>query len=80
MKLFLILYTAQGIGGVWGPLPYDMNECEKRAQALQAEVDQVADTGIGKGGVQVPASAREAFGQWTVACEYRASMPALGSQ
>lgn len=78
MKLFLILYTANGIGGFWGPLPYPMAECELRAQALQAEIDQVSNTGIGKGGVVVPAADRQKLGTWRMACEQRDVTPKLG--
>lgn len=38
MKLFMILYVANGIGGTWGPLPYDMDECLARAVEGNAKV------------------------------------------
>ena len=37
MKLWLILYVTNGVvGGSWGPLPYDMTECLKRADEGRA--------------------------------------------
>jgi hypothetical protein len=38
MKLFLILYVSNSIGGTWGPLPYDMAECQSRAIEKNAEL------------------------------------------
>lgn len=40
LKLFFILYTGSGlIGGVAGPLPYGIEECEARRSGYQAKAD-----------------------------------------
>ena len=38
MKLYMILYAGSVIGGTWGPLPYDMDECLTRAAEGNAKV------------------------------------------
>lgn len=41
MKLWLLIYTASGLlGGVAGPLPYDLDECDRRRAALQEAADE----------------------------------------
>lgn len=37
MKLFMILVVSGQIGGVAGPLPYGMDECNRRANEYNAE-------------------------------------------
>lgn len=31
MKTWMLLVVSSSIGGTWGPLPYDMDECLRRA-------------------------------------------------
>lgn len=38
MSLFMILYTATGIGAVWGPLPYDLGECLRHRDEAMDEL------------------------------------------
>jgi hypothetical protein len=39
LKLWLILYVGQFIGATWGPLPYDMDECKRRAAEQTLKVN-----------------------------------------
>lgn len=62
MKLFFILYTGAGlIGGVAGPLPYGIEECETRRAEYQAKAD--AKPEISKG--------------MRFACEWRSLRPQM---
>jgi hypothetical protein len=47
-KLFLIIYAGSQIGGAAGPLPYGMDECEKRRDELRAARIEVLATGFSK--------------------------------
>jgi hypothetical protein len=47
MKLFLIIYIAGKIGGVAGPLPYDMAECQRRAASMWSELRPGVRTPMG---------------------------------
>lgn len=38
MSLYLILATFGVIGGTWGPLPYDMNECLARRDEMLTDI------------------------------------------
>lgn len=77
MKLYMILYTMHGIGGVWGPLPYDAAECLQRVAVWQTQTDEVAATGIGvKGNAVVPEDQIE-LQSWRMACELHALRPQL---
>lgn len=42
MKLFMIILLHGKIGGVVGPLPYDLEECERRAAEFQEEQNPVS--------------------------------------
>lgn len=44
MKLYLILYVANQIGGTWGPSPYDMAESQSRAIERNAELQTHDET------------------------------------
>lgn len=35
LKLFMVLVASGQIGGTWGPLPYDMDECLIRREEFQ---------------------------------------------
>lgn len=40
MKLWMVIYLAGKIGGVAGPLPYDLAECQSRIADMQHEARQ----------------------------------------
>jgi len=80
MKLWLILYVGTQIGGTWGPLPYDMKECEIRAAERQASIDKMVATGLGEKGTKIPPDMLEKLKTWRVACEYRDTRPPLSSE
>jgi hypothetical protein len=44
MKLYIVIYLAGLIGGTIGPLPYDMEECQRRVAAEMAQVDPTITT------------------------------------
>lgn len=44
-KVFFMVYVGSQIGGVIGPVPYDMNECLFRASVKQEELQAQIDTG-----------------------------------
>lgn len=70
MRLFMILYTATGIGGTWGPLPYDMDECERRRDDAMAELREAER--------KHPEHAHRSA-SWRMSCEFRAERPKLGA-
>lgn len=39
LKLYIVIYVTGQIAGTVGPLPYGVEECEKRTQAHMAKVD-----------------------------------------
>lgn len=39
MKLWFVLYIFGKVAGSWGPLPYDMAECEVRVAEKKTELD-----------------------------------------
>jgi hypothetical protein len=80
MKLWLILYTAQGIGGTWGPLPYDMAECQSRATERMTSVQTAITTGRGENGDTLPPAVIEDIKTWRLACEEHEERPKLASE
>lgn len=40
MKLYMIIYVAGLIGGTVGPLPYGMDECERRVGGMKDGADR----------------------------------------
>ena len=48
MKLFLVIYAGSHIGGVAGPLPYGIDECEQRRDTFRNAQAQVIETGFSK--------------------------------
>lgn len=78
MKLFLIIYAGTAIGGSVGPLPYGMDECERRRDDFRARQQEVIDTGYSKA-EQRPATAEEMAGLKAMRfeCEYRPARPAI---
>lgn len=80
MKLWLILYTAHGIGGTWGPLPYDMAECQSRAAERMASVQTAIDTGKGEDGTVIQPAVIADIKTWRLACEEHAERPKLAGE
>lgn len=58
MKLWLVVYMFGEIGGVAGPLPYDMVECRTRAAALQAGVAERIASGLNAKGNPITEAGR----------------------
>jgi hypothetical protein len=78
MKVFLILYVGTKIGGVWGPLPYDMQECKRRAIERQNAVATMISTGKSEDGTKIlPADVIADIRTWSVKCEIRYERPSL---
>lgn len=46
MKLFLIIYAGTQIGGAVGPLPDDLNECQRHRDQMRAAQSAVLKTGF----------------------------------
>ena len=78
MKLWLILHVGSHIGGTWGPLPYDMTECQLRAAERQAYIQKMIDSGVNEAGTKLPAEVVEKIKTWRVSCEFHAERPSLG--
>lgn len=79
MKLFLIIYSAGQIGGVAGPLPYDMKECEYRRDEFRSKQQELFDTKFSKA-LNRPATEEEIekTKDMKFECEYRETRPKLG--
>jgi hypothetical protein len=71
MKLWMILWTANTIGGTWGPLPYDMAECMDRKAAGEAEFAAIIES-------KKPGS--EKLVGWDLECRFSGVRPALGER
>ena len=63
-NILMVLYSGANVGGTWGPLPYDMAECEVRAAEWQASIDQILATGIGENGVIIPSEMKSEILTW----------------
>lgn len=81
MKLFLIIYAAGKIGGVVGPLPYDLAECQVRADEMTAKTEMIIKTGRSTNGENEVVSPKdlELIKTMKFKCEYRDQKPELGS-
>jgi len=77
MKLWFILYSGTHAVGVWGPLPYDMEECMRRAHDRRVEIDLVTTLGVGTDGEEIPEDVVTEMKRWTVSCEYRDKKPVI---
>ncbi|MBB3411226.1 hypothetical protein FHT87_005179 [Rhizobium sp. BK316] len=79
MNLFLVIYMGVAIGGVAGPLPYDMKECESRRDVFRAKTQEVIDTGFSKAeNRNVTAKELAALKTMRFECEYHQARPSLG--
>lgn len=73
MLYLLVLLSTGQIGGVSGPLPYDMTECRKRAEAAQHELRVEGPAAVAAGRlVVVP--------DWRFVCVERSNRPQLGDR
>lgn len=69
--LFLILYFQGTVGGTFGPLPYAMEECERRRADMLRQIETGYAEGRGR-----PGTSRA---DWDAVCVHRDAAPALGS-
>jgi hypothetical protein len=77
-KLFLIIYAGAQIGGAAGPLPYGMDECERRRDEFRAAQTEVLATGFSKAeGRKVTQDEIEDLKQVRFECEYREARPVV---
>ena len=80
MKFYLILYAAGVIGGAAGPLPYDKDECERRANQFRYDNATLIFSGRATNGSNelITAPSLELFKTMRFKCELRANKPKLG--
>jgi hypothetical protein len=79
-KLFLIIYAGSQIGGSAGPLPYGMDECERRRDQFRTSQAEVLETGFSKEqNRKLTPEELEGIKAMRFECEYREIRPALGS-
>lgn len=79
MKLFLIIYAGANIGGVAGPLPYDMNECERRRDEFRAAQYSVLWNGFSKEENRyLTVQEMKDLKQMRFECEFREVRPEMG--
>ena len=79
MKLFLIIYAGSQIGGLAGPLPYDMDECERRRDEFRAAQSEAIETRYSKA-LKRYATDEEMINmkEMSFECEWRSVRPKLG--
>lgn len=81
MNLFLILYVSGHIGGVIGPLPYDMSQCLAVAAEMAGKRDAaLADNVNRKTGQQFTADERKTVETMSFSCEMHSVRPSLGME
>ncbi|WEO73803.1 hypothetical protein [Agrobacterium vitis] len=76
VKLWMVLYAGSQIGGTWGPLPYDMEECKRRAEdgnriIAQTQTQPEIIAKMEEGGIQVP------LRDWMFVCEEHDARPQI---
>lgn len=80
MKLFLIIYAGNIIGGSAGPLPYDMAECERRRDEFRTLQSEAVRSGFSKEqNRQLSDGELSRIKDMRFECEYRENRPRLGS-
>jgi hypothetical protein len=80
MKLFLIIYAGSQIGGVIGPLPYDLAECQSKRDALRAGQAQTIASGIhAREGRKLTDEEIGKLRSLRFECEYFGKRPSLGA-
>lgn len=77
--LWLVLYHAGEVGGVWGPLPYGMDECAQRRDTMNMEALRISATGFTRQGDPVPEKNRKELADFTFVCLQQSERPELGS-
>jgi hypothetical protein len=77
MKIWLILYVGNHIGGTIGPLPYDMNECYVRRDIQQSIFNKMIKTRIGENGITIPDNILEKIKSYHFECEEHSSRPII---
>lgn len=75
MKLWLVIYAGTQIGGSWGPLPYDMEECRSRAAIMNTETRAIAETGKNSAGEVLPEKNVAQIKTFRFECEWHGSRP-----
>lgn len=79
MKLFLVIYAAGHIGGVAGPLPYGMAECEARRDEMRANQAAFLADGINrKTGLPATAAEIDKVRLLRFECEQHDTAPVMG--
>lgn len=77
LKLWMVLYTSQGVGATWGPLPYDIDECRRRLEVGQTAIVDFVLGDASKPGSKVPKEVIDSVRTWRMKCEIHASRPKL---
>lgn len=78
IALWMVLYHAGQVGAVWGPLPYDMFECDDRRDQMNAEAQRIAASGKAFSGDDLLPGDREKIADFRFVCEIRPDRPKLG--
>lgn len=80
-KLWMVLTTDKqnNVGGTWGPLPYDLKECEVRKAERLSAINRTLETGKGENGQPVSDEVLSGIKNWNVHCVFRSERPELGS-
>ncbi|NSZ57789.1 hypothetical protein FY145_07060 [Agrobacterium tumefaciens] len=79
MKLFLVIYAGSHIGGVAGPLPYGVDECERRRDQFRSSQAEVIETGFSKEKARALTEEEIAgIKAMRFECEWREFRPRLG--
>lgn len=81
MSLWLIIYTAGQIGGVVGPLPYDMAECHVRRDELRVmQADGLARGTNDTTGLPLTQDERAGIVNLSFECEHHETRPEIQLQ
>lgn len=71
LKLYMVIYIGSQVGGSAGPLPYDMDECLIRQNAMQQNVEERLAAGTDIHGNPLPKD----IPHLVFKCEFRDSRP-----
>lgn len=81
MKLFLVIYMANQIGGVAGPLPYDYDECQSRVQVMRQDQMRFLVTQIDvQTGQRASAEDVERVASLRFECEWHTEKPSISAE
>lgn len=78
IKLWMIVLMGTHIGGVAGPLPYDMNECQRRAGELENARVEAMRSGIADDGSKIPEKNMKVFETMRFKCVEAQERPMMG--